>query len=91
MAIGTKPKFYTCIEAFSATVYDSPEDEMKAHKYGAMPQPEVQKLIKEGLQIPRGEDIWFKAGQRVLENHPVFKGESGENRKRRLFVAEETE
>lgn len=30
-------------------------------------------------------DAWFKAGQRVPEDHEVFKGESGRNRKQRLF------
>ena len=91
MPIGTKPRVYICTEAFSATVYDSPEDEKKALHYGAMPYEELKKLREDGLQVPRGEDVWFKAGQRVPENHLLFKGESGKNRQRRLFIAEETE
>lgn len=89
VAVATKPKFYICIEAFSATVFETLEDEKKAHHYGSMPPLELQKLIEEGLEVPRGEDMWFRAGQRVHENHHLFRGESGENRKRRLFIPED--
>jgi hypothetical protein len=83
-------KFYICTEAFSVTLFDSLEDEAKAHQYGAMPSAEVQKLVeREGLEVPRGEEVWFRAGQRVPEGHRLFRGPSGENRKRRLFISEE--
>jgi hypothetical protein len=34
-------------------------------------------------------DAWFRVGQRVHESHELFQGESGENRKRKLFISEE--
>src|SRR6266487_3474217 len=84
------PKFYVCTEAFSVTLYDSLEDEALALKYGAMPFAEVERLKeKTGLTVPRGEDTWFRAGQRVAESNRVFAGQSGENRKRRLFLPED--
>ena len=84
------PKFYVCTEAFSVTIYDSLEDEALALKYGAMPAAEVEKLKEQaGLDVPRGEVAWFRAGQRVAESHRVFAGQSGENRKRRLFIPED--
>src|SRR5258706_11206565 len=83
-------KFYICTEAFVVTIYDSEEDEAKALHYGAMPQAELQKLVEEkGVYVPRGEDKWFRAGQRVHESHPVFRGESGRHRRLRLFVPED--
>jgi hypothetical protein len=36
-------------------------------------------------------DVWFRAGQKVHADHPVFDGESGKNRQKRLFIPEETE
>src|SRR2546426_344243 len=83
-------KFYVCTEAFSVTLYDSLADEEQALKYGAMPFAEVEKLKeKTGLVVPRGEEAWFRAGQRVAETNRVFQGQSGENRKRRLFIPED--
>lgn len=90
VAVATKPRIYICIEAFNVTVYNSLSDEKEALHYGAMPQAELHKLVEDtGLQVPRGEDMWFKVGQRVHESHRVFQGESGENRKRKLFISEE--
>jgi hypothetical protein len=34
-------------------------------------------------------DHWYKVGQRVHEDNELFKGESGENRRNRLFLPED--
>lgn len=90
-------RYYVCTEAFAVTVFDNLEDEAEALRYGAMPQPEVEKLKeqaeKEGrpLKIPRGENKWFRAGQRVREDDRVFLGVSGANRMARMFLPENEE
>ena len=72
------------------TLYDSFEDEALAHKCSVMSPVELEKFKETtGIEIPRGEEVWFRAGQRVPESHRVFKGQSGENRKSRLFISEE--
>ena len=56
-------QFYICTEAFVVTIYEREEDEAKALQYGALPAAELQQLVEEtGLQVPRGEDKWFRAG-----------------------------
>ncbi len=88
-------KYYICTEAFAVTVYESLEEETEALRWGAMPQPELDKLKRraeeEGarLKIPRGEDKWLRVGQRVSEDNNLFLGQSGANRKRRFFIPED--
>ncbi len=88
-------RYCICQEAFAVTVFDNAEDEAEHLRWGAMPQPEVDKLKRQAeekgqrLKIPRGEDKFFKAGQRVREDDNVFRGKAGANRMKRFFLPED--
>lgn len=88
-------RYFVCTEAFAVTLYESLDDEVEALRWGAMQQPELDKLKSQAeergqrLKIPRGEDKWFRAGQRVPEDSPVFRGKAGVNRMKRFFLPED--